>query len=90
MSKEEFIKKIKDNSPQSLDGNYEGSCPCSWISVKIGRYKFDYTTRCWRISDNPQDLIISSKHPDKIELAEAIKKELDKQEWYNPYTIIYE
>ena len=90
MSKEDFIKTLENKRPQSLEKDYDGHCPCSSVELEIDGFKFGYRSRCWRVSENSQDLIIWGNHPDKVELAELVKKKLDEQEWYNPYTIIYE
>lgn len=90
MSKEELLEKLKsEHYAQSLGTDYEGSCPCGTVELKIDGYDFCFHSRCWRVSKNEQDLHIWGNHPDLKELAEAVKKNLDEQEWYNPYTIIY-
>jgi hypothetical protein len=89
MKKSTFLKLIKEQYPQSLDNEYDGGCPCSkWKGIIDGK-EFGFKTRCWRVSDNLQDLYIWGDHPEIQELAKALKKQLDNQEWYNPYTIIY-
>ncbi len=93
MNKETFIKKIESmDYPQKLDKQYEGSCPCFWYDGKIDGKKISIHGRCWRVSENAQDLHISGELPKKDlkEIAEIIKSKLDAQEWYNPYTIIYD
>lgn len=73
-----------------FDLDDDGSCPCFEADIKIDGEKVKIWGRCWRVSKNAQDLIITTTLPtEKAQLiGEAIKKKLDKQEWYNPYTVI--
>lgn len=91
MKKEKLIETLKNDSyAQRLGKNYDGGCPCSLVKLKVDKYTFCFHSRCWRVSNNLQDLYVWGTHPDIKELAELVKENLDKQEWYNPYTIIYQ
>ena len=88
-----FIKKIENEYyPQKLDKDYDGNCPCSHFEGKIEGKKFGFHTRCWRVSNNAQDLYIWGElgKKDLYKIGKALKRQLDKQKWYNSYTIIYE
>lgn len=74
----------------SLATDDDGSCPCADFSFKDDRGTVKAHSRCWRVSDNSQDLYVWGEHPNIKEIAQALKEALDKTEWYNPYTIIME
>jgi len=67
-----------------FDKEYDGSCPCFDGILKIDGKDFAVQGRCWRVSENKQDL----HYYGDDEIANKIKEALDKQEWYNPYTLI--
>lgn len=91
-SVEEFIDSLP-TFPQALSPVYDNCCPCSDVTAFINGAKFNFNTRCWRVSgeDDYQDLIIRSElsKEDTVKVAEALKEKLDEQEWYNPYKITY-
>lgn len=70
--------------------DYEGSCPCFHGSRKENGKTVNVAGRCWRVSDNAQDLYAWGDHPKLKTIAKTVKRALDAQEWYNHYTIIYE
>ena len=74
----------------SLSKDYEGCCPCADFELKDADGVVYAHSRCWRGSDNAQDLYIWGDHKKIKLIAKALKKALDDTEWYNPYTIIYE
>lgn len=74
----------------NLATDYEGSCPCADFTLKDELGTVYARSRCWRVSNNTQDLYIWGEHPQIKEIAEALKHSLDETKWYNPYTIIYE
>lgn len=90
-TKEEFLMALKkEHFAQKIgDKDFDCGCPCGGGEVLIDGKKFGFSARCWRTSENAQDLYIWGGHPAEKELARAVKRNLDKQEWYNPYTIIY-
>ena len=71
--------------------DFEGACPCFSASKRVENTTVNVWGRCWRVSDNTQDLYVwgTLAKKDLIKIANALKKALDKQKWYNPYTIIY-
>ena len=73
-----------------LAEDYEGSCPCAEFYLKDDRGVIKAHTRCWRVSDNAQDLYVWGDHPKIKSISKKLKKALDETKWYNPYTIIYE
>ena len=84
----EKLKSIEEDGgygvQELFDKKYEGACPCFSGSINVDGKPFDVWGRCWRTSENLQDLHYFG---DK-EIAEAVKRCLDAQEWYNPYTLI--
>jgi len=94
MKKKEFINKLKQVSIYGVQKFFEpdndGSCPCFQGKVKLDEGTLQVWGRCWRVSKNAQDLHVWGTLPkkDNKEIAEIIKKKLDKQKWYNPYTIM--
>ena len=91
MKKENLLKKLKEledaggNGVQEIfDKGNSGSCPCFDGRFIVDGKKCEVWGRCWRVSNNIQDLHILAPK----EIREAIKRCLDAQEWYNPYTII--
>jgi len=73
-----------------LDKRHNGSCPCFSCRHMIERKVLHVWGRCWRVSDNAQDLHVwgSLAKEDLIVIGKLIKKCLDKQKWYNKYTLI--
>jgi hypothetical protein len=99
MTKQGFLKKMASladdggwGTQNFFDPNDDGGCPCFCGSIKIDGKMLYVNGKCWRVSDNDQDLYVWGEFTKKElrEYAESIKKALDAQEWYNPYTIIYE
>jgi len=99
MKKKEFItdikKLIKDNDGYGLQKYFEqdndGACPCFEGKKEIDGIKIRVWGRCWRVSEiGKQDLHIYSKAPKEFleEIGKWVKKALDKQKWYSPYTLI--
>lgn len=94
----EFLKDLKGlekdfyNLQKYFELDHEASCPCFSSKLLIDDKLFKVHGSCWRVSNEGQELRIYSELPQKttILLANKIKKILDKQKWYNPYTIIYE
>lgn len=85
---EEFLKS--ERYCQTIDGDADMACPCGGGEVRLPDGDVNFRARCWRVSDNPQDLYVWGDHPKIEEWAAKIKENLDAQEWYNPYTIIYQ
>lgn len=73
-----------------LAEDYEGFCPCADFIFTDDKGTVNAHSRCWRASNNDQDLYVWGNHPQLKTIAKALKKELDRTKWYNPYTIIYE
>lgn len=93
MNEEELLAKLEEEHyAQRLGskGGFDGGCPCATVKLKVDGHDFCFRSRCWRVSHNVQDLYVWGDHPKLKKLAEAVKKNLDAQEWYNPYTIIYQ
>lgn len=97
-TKKEFITDIKNIIKDSdgyglqkyFDIDNEGGCPCFKGRKKIDGNWIKVWGKCWRVSDNMQDLHIYGK-ADRLfleEIGKWVKKALDKQKWYNPYTLI--
>jgi len=91
MKKDVLLRKIeklrKDGGyglQELFDKNYDGGCPCFSGEFDVGGKKQEVWGRCWRVSDNTQDLHFFGD----IEIGKAIKKCLDAQKWYNKYTLI--
>lgn len=91
----ELIERVKaGHYPQGLfdkgedNEGWEGSCPCFSGKFEVDDYPAYIWGRCWRVSDNDQDLYLYTDHPRRRQLGNAIKKQLDAQEWYHPYTLI--
>ena len=82
------IAKIEENGgwgiQQLFEKDYEGGCPCFGGKFIVDGKVNEVWGRCWRVSDNVQDLNFYGD----IKIGKAIKKCLDKQEWYNKYTLI--
>lgn len=89
------VKAIEDWGMQSFwDRKNDGGCPC-FMGKRTEQGKTVHVMgRCWRVSDNInrnyQDLYVWGDHPQLKQIAKETKRALDAQEWYNPYTIIYE
>jgi len=91
MTNKKFLDFLESGeSPQSIDKDYDGGCLCGGGEVELPQGVVGFHARCWRVSENVQDLHIWGTHPDLKDWAKKIKKALDDQEWYNPYTIIYD
>ena len=90
MSIEALISQLKEEhyGQKIYDPDFEGTCPCADGDVIVDNYPVHFWSRCWRVSDNAQDLYVFTDHPKIKTIAKAVKKNLDAQEWYNPYTII--
>lgn len=74
----------------SMATDFSGACPCAYFRFKDKNGIVYAHSRCWRVSDNDQDLYVWGEHPDISKIARALKKSLDRTEWYGQYTIIYE
>ena len=72
-----------------LAHDYEGICPCADFKFTDDKGTVYAHSRCWRVSDNGQDLYVWGKHPRLKAIAKALKKQLDDTKWYSHYTIIY-
>lgn len=70
-----------------LAHDFDGGCPCADFKLKDDKGTVQAHSRCWRVSDDVQDLYVWGDHPKLLSIAEVLKKSLDKTEWYNPYTI---
>ena len=96
MSIAELAEALKTARTQFLITNdkdeYDSSCPCSTGKIYVDGYAVKVSTTCWRVSHNGsyQELFISTNHPGKEKIAKILKTELDSQEWYNPYLVIWE
>jgi hypothetical protein len=91
MKKELLLKKLQTienvggfGVQALLDKEADGGCPCFSAKMKVDGEPFEVWGRCWRVSENVQDL----NYYGSKEVAEAIKRCLDAQQWYNPYTLI--
>ena len=73
-----------------FEEEFWGSCPCACGSIDVDGFPVSVWCRCWRVSENDQDLHIYTEHPKKNRIAYLLKKNLDAQEWYNPYTVIWD
>ena len=91
-----FINKLKKLEGYEVfefwESDYIGSCPCFRGEKIIDGEQIGVWGRCWRVSDNAQDLYVYGNHPKEIlkQVAQKTKRALDETEWYSPYTIIYE
>ena len=72
-----------------LAHDYEGICPCADFKFTDDKGTVYAHSRCWRVSDNGQDLYVWGKHPRLKAIAKALKKQLDDTKWHSHYTIIY-
>ena len=91
MTIQTFIYKIKQmDYPQSLDKDYDGACPCFSVTKTIEGKRVHILGRCWRVSENMQDLYVWGNLPERDlrRVGRELKKQLDKQEWYNKYTVM--
>lgn len=96
---EDFIGEIEGLEPYEIgpffDYRYVGGCPCFTGTKEVAGEEFWVSGRCWRLSeqieDGYQDLRVGGGllPKDTIVIAEAIRRKLDEQEWYNPYAIIF-
>lgn len=93
---ESFVSSLKVLEPYEvqsfLDAEYDGSCPCFEATKMIDGEALHIWGRCWRVSENAQDLYVfgTLDHAELEQVANVIKEKLDDQHWYNPYTIIYD
>lgn len=86
-----ILEQIEDSDYAfNLADDFEGACPCADFKLTDDRGTVYAHSRCWRVSDNAQDLYVWGEHPLTKSIARALKKSLDSTEWYNPYTIIFE
>ena len=97
---DQFVEEIKKMEyTQTLDKKYEGACPCFTVSKNIEGYRVYIHGHCWRSGANWGDtsqsgcgLHAKSKMP-KCRLkyiVRTLKKQLDKQDWYGEWHIVYE
>jgi hypothetical protein len=91
---QEFLDLIESvYYPQQLDPEWDGCCPCFNIEKVINGKSLHIQGKCWRVSMNfgEQDLYVWGNLPQReLEcIAEAFKKRLDEQQWYNEYIIRY-
>lgn len=70
--------------------DFDGGCPCADFRLKDSNGYVSARSRCWRVSDNDQDLYVWGEHPDLDTIAKALKESLDATEWHSPYTILME
>ena len=93
MRTDTFIKKLKEIEDYGMqkfwDDTYDGACPCFSGEKTIDGKKVKVWGRCWRVSDNRQDLIMYAEDRKLLKvIAKEVKRALDAQKWYNPYTLI--
>ena len=85
----EKIDKIKKDGGWGIQKlfskDYGGSCPCFSAKFKVNGEKCEIWGRCWRVSENTQDLHVMM--PKNI--AHKVKECLDAQHWYSEYTLIF-
>lgn len=93
---EVFIAELKALESYQVQSffcdEYDGSCPCFEATKTLNGETVRVGGRCWRVSENEQDLYIGGTlDTATLEvIANIVKNKLDEQEWYLPYTIIYE
>lgn len=94
MADNTLLEKVKKLHSYDVFGfwekDHDGSCPCFGGSKTEKGKTINVQGRCWRVSQNAQDLHVWGDHPDLEAIAKETKRALDETEWYNPYTIIYE
>ena len=78
---------IDENYPQCLDNEYSWHCPCSRAEMEVDGKSLGFASRCWRVSENDQDLYVWGELAE--EFAPILKEKLDEQNWYNEYTVIF-
>ena len=86
------LEAIEDWGVQEYwDRCFDGSCPCFSGQKVVEGKKIGFTGRCWRVSKNDQDLYVWGEWDKKTlrKVAKEVKRALDNQKWYNPYSIIY-
>lgn len=93
MSISELRAKLESEYAQRVFSKiYDGSCPCASGRKKIDGHWVSFWSRCWRVSEQIdegfQDLHLTTTHPDKNEIVKMIIKNLNSQEWYNPYKLL--
>jgi hypothetical protein len=71
-----------------FEKDWVGSCPCFYGFKTLEGKKLYVRGLCWRVSKNAQDLYVWGEVDNLKDIGEAIKKRLDRQKWYNPYTLI--
>lgn len=89
----EKLKTINDFGMQEFwDKNFNGACPCFNGEKTVDGKTIGFWGRCWRVSDNGQDLHVwgTIDLKNKRLIAKEVKRALDAQEWYMPYTIIFD
>ena len=91
MKKEILLKNLKQIETDGgfglqafFESDYEGNCPCFSGKFEVDDKECEVWGKCWRVSENAQDLHILAPS----DVAKAIKRCLDKQKWYNKYTLI--
>lgn len=92
---DDLVSQIKSMPyPQRLDPDYDGSCPCFGVNLTIGCAELFIHGKCWRVSATHglQDLhIVGDLDSHELEvIGEALKKQLDGQNWYNSYRVVYD
>lgn len=100
---QKLIKQIlKHGHPiqRLLDKSFSGSCPCFSARLKINGHYLNLYGHCWRSCSGMDKskwcefngLHIKTKLTKKeiAPLIKAIVKELDEQEWYSKWKVVYE
>lgn len=92
---EDLIALINRTEPDHIQGlfdrKFDGSCPCFWGSKLIDGHRLYVHGTCWRVAKvGNQDLYVWGNFVknDIRRVGEAIKRKLDRQEWYHEYTLI--
>lgn len=85
------LRKIyKEDSGYGVQGLFDtafgGSCPCADGIFIVDGKKNRATSRCWRVSESNQDFHFYGDR----EIGKAIWHCLNKQRWYDRYTLIWE
>lgn len=87
------LQKIEDYGMQKFwDKHFEGLCPCFRGENTVEGKTIGFWGRCWRVSENEQDLHVfgDMDMKNKKLIAKEVKRALDNQEWYNTYTLIFD
>jgi len=93
----ELIADLKEKCPDGygvqeyFEPENEGGCPCFEGKVKLKEGTLHVWGRCWRVSENQQDLHVwgTLKRPQLEKVGKVVKRLLDKQKWYSSYKLIY-